>query len=148
MRKTAFIITGLLFVGFVVVCYLMYTNETTDQVRKTPEYIMSAKELLTEFEKNDVNASSKYIDKRIQLTGVLKSIDTSGSLILGAAGDPGEIIIAVHPRYKESLTKVSAGSTVIVQGICSSFSQDKPAEDDLLSGLGATIRFRSGGIKP
>ena len=148
MKKTILILTGLIVLIFAVIGYRMYTRESPDEVNKSPEYIISADELLREFQKDNARASLKYIDKRILLTGTLKAIDTSGTLTLGTSGHKDEIIVGIHPRYQSALVKARTGSTVKVQGICSGFSQDSASGEDLLSGLGATIRFRSGGIKP
>ncbi|RYE16960.1 MAG: hypothetical protein EOP51_24820 [Sphingobacteriales bacterium] len=147
MKRTALIIIIILLLGLGLTAYLMYTHEMPDQVSKDPDYSLTAKELLTDFETDVTTASRKYIDKIIEFSGVLKSIDTSGSIILGAPEKPGEIIMAIDPRHKKALAGNSTGDVVTVQGICSSYSKDEASPDDLLAGLGATLRFRSGGIK-
>jgi len=147
MKKTALIVIVILLLGLALTAYLMYTHEMPDQVSKTPDYTLTAKELLTDFEADVAKASTKYIDKIIQFSGVLKTIDTSGSIIVGAPEKPGEIIMAIDPRHKKALAGNITGTVVTVQGLCSSYTKDEASPDDLLAGLGATLRFRSGGIK-
>lgn len=147
MKKTALIVIIILLFGLALTGYLMYTHEMPDQVSKTPDYTLTAKELLADFEKDVVSASGKYIDKIIRFSGILKNIDTSGSIIIAPPDDPGEIIMAIDPRYKKALVANTTGEIVTVQGVCSSYTKDEPSADDLLAGLGATLRFRSGGFK-
>jgi hypothetical protein len=146
-KKTTLIVIVFLLLGLALTAYLMYTHENPDQVSKTPEHITTAKQLLTEFEDDVTTASARYIDKIIQFSGSLKNIDTSGSIIIGTMETPGEIIVAIDPRYKKSLAGRAKDEVVVVQGVCSSYIRDEASPDDLLAGLGATIRFRSGGIK-
>jgi hypothetical protein len=147
IKKATLIVIVFLLLGLALTAYLMYTHENPDQVSKTPEEITTAKQLLTEFEDDVARASARYIDKIVQFSGSLKNIDTSGSIIIGATETPGEIIVAIDPRYKKSLAGRTKDEVVVVQGLCSSYTRDEPSSDDLLAGLGATIRFRSGGIK-
>jgi hypothetical protein len=147
MKKTALIVIVFLVLGLALTAYLMYTHENPDQVAKTPDHTVTAKQLLTEFDKDVATASSKYINKIVQFSGTLKTMDTSGSIIIGAAETPGEIIMAIDPRYKKSLAGRTVAETVLVQGVCASYTKDEASADDLLAGLGATLRFRSGGIK-
>ncbi|HTE23327.1 OB-fold protein [Flavitalea sp.] len=146
-KKTSLIVIVFLLLGLALTAYLMYTHENPDQVSKTPDHIVTANQLLTEFEKDVATASARYIDKIIQFSGSLKNIDTSGSIIVGAPETQGEIIVAIDPRYKKSLAGRTKDEIVIVQGVCGSYIRDEASPDDLLAGLGATIRFRSGGIK-
>jgi len=147
MKRTALIVIILLTLGLILTAYLMYTHEMPDQVARTPDYTLTAAELLDAFEANIVTASSRYVNKIVQFTGTLKSVDTSGSLTIGAKGRRAEIIMAVDPRYKKFLIGVSSGEVVIVQGVCGSYTPDETSSDDMLASLGATLRFRSGGIK-
>ena len=146
-KKNTLIVIVFLLLGLALTAYLMYTHENPDQVSKRPQHVTTAKELLHEFEEDVATASARYIDKIIQFSGSLKNIDTSGSVIIGAKETPGEIIVAIDPRYKKSLDGRVKDEVVVVQGVCSSYIRDEPSPDDLLAGLGATIRFRSGGIK-
>jgi putative nucleic acid binding protein len=147
MKKTALFVIIFLAAGAGLTGYLMYNHEMPDQVAKEPDYILSAQQLLQEFESNKASASAKYTDKIIQLTGTLKNVDTSGAIVIGIAGKPDEIIMGIDPRYKKKLLEVTKGSVVTVQGVCSNYTTDEASSDDLLASLGATLRFRSGGIK-
>ena len=147
MKRTALIIIALLLAGLAVTIYLMYTHEMPDRVAVDPDYSLTARELLLAFEKDQAAANLQYIDKIIQVAGTVTQVDTAGALILGDHPGSGEIIMAVDPRYKHTLLAVSNGSMVTVQGVCSGYTKSDAASDDLLSDLGVTIRFRSGGVK-
>jgi putative nucleic acid binding protein len=147
MKRTAFIVIILLLAGLAITVYLMYTHEMPDIVVKDPTYTLTAGEILLAFDADETVASRKYIDKIIQLSATVKQVDTSGALTLGENHKPGEIIMAIDPRHKKALAAVVEGAPITVQGVCSSYSKGQAAGDDLLSGLGATIRFSAGGIK-
>jgi hypothetical protein len=146
-KKTALFVIVFLVLGLALTAYLMYTHENPDQVSKTPDHTVTANELLTEFDKDVVSASAKYIDKIVRFSGTVKTVDTSGSIIIGAPQTPGEIIMAIDPRYKKTLAGHTVAEVVVVQGVCASYTKDEASPDDMLAGLGATLRFRSGGIK-
>ena len=147
MKRTVIIVILILTLGLILTGYLMYTHEMPDQVAKSPDYTTTASELLNDFETDLASASSKYINKIIQFNGTLKAVDTSGSLTIGTMDTGGEIIMAIDPRYKKFLAQTTLGESVVVQGLCSSYNRNEVVAEDLLSGLGATLHFRSGGIK-
>ena len=146
-KKTALFIIIFLVLGLALTAYFMYNRENPDQVAKTPDHTVTANDLLTAFETDAASASAKYIDKIIRFSGTIKTVDTSGSVTIGSAENPGEIIVAIDPRYKKTLAGRTTSEAVVIQGICASYSKDEASADDMLSGLGATLRFRAGGIK-
>ncbi|RYG04632.1 MAG: hypothetical protein EOO02_05705 [Chitinophagaceae bacterium] len=147
MRRTALIIIAVLIAGLGVTIYLMYTHEPADNVSGDPDYTVTSSGLIAAFERDSSAASVKYLNKVIQCRGTVKMLDTSGSLVLTPDDGTGEIIVAIDSRYTPALKQTEQGSVITIQGICSGYSRDEASEDDLLSGLGTTIRLRSAGIK-
>jgi hypothetical protein len=147
MKRTGLYIILLLLLGSGVTAYLMYNHQNADPVDEKPDMIVSARTLLSAFEVDPDAAAKQYVDKRIEVTGTIKSVDTSGALIIGSNDNTSEIIVAIDPRHKSGLADQKPGEIITVQGTCSSYSGNEAKEDDLLSGLGATLRFRSAGIK-
>ncbi|MET0300108.1 MAG: hypothetical protein ABW036_10115 [Flavitalea sp.] len=147
MKRTALIVIAVLIAGLGVTIYLMYTHEPADNVSGDPDYTLTSSGLIEAFEKDSSAASLKYINKVIQCKGTVKMLDTSGSLVLIPDDGSGEIIVAIDSRYTPALKQTETGAVITIQGICSGYSRDQASEDDLLSGLGTTIRLRSAGIK-
>ena len=124
--------------------YRMYKEETPDIVNKKPDVKTNVTNLVAAFEKDTASAIKMYLDKIVEVTGTVKSIDTSGSIILGDEGT-SEVIAGLDRRHLKDYEKIKVGSIAIIQGVCSGYS--KSDGDDLLASLGATVELRSAGVK-
>jgi len=125
--------------------YTVYQEKTPDVVAKKPDVVISAGELLNAFDNDTAAARKQFIDKIIEVTGNVKKIDTTGSVVLGEEGSASEVTVGLDRRHLKDLEKIKAGSVAIVQGVCSGY--DKGSSDDLLASLGTTVELRSAGVK-
>jgi hypothetical protein len=142
----------IILVGFILIiaiggwyAYKMYDQKTPDVVNQNPDVVISAKELLDAFDKDTAAARKQYIDKTIEVTGNVKRIDTTGSVVLGEEGSASEVTVGLDRRHVKDVEKLKTGSTAVLQGVCSGY--DKGSGDDLLASLGTTIELRSAGVK-
>jgi predicted phosphodiesterase len=125
--------------------YNVYQEKTPDVVSKKPDVIITAGELLHAFDSDTAAARKLYIDKIIEVTGNVKKIDTSGSVVLGEEGSASEVTVGLDQRHLMDIEKLKTGSVAVVQGVCSGY--DKGSGDDLLASLGTTVELRSAGVK-
>ena len=125
--------------------YSVYQEKTPDVVGKKPEVVTTAKELLEAFDKDTADARRKYIDKIVEVSGTVKRIDTTGSVVLGEEGTASEVTIGLDRRHIDDYKKIKAGAVAKFQGVCSGY--DKGNSDDLLASLGTTVELRSAGVK-
>lgn len=130
-----------------IIGYIMYSKQTPDIVQDDADVKVTAKDLVTAFEKDTVAAGKMYLDKVIEVTGTIKSVDTSGAVIMGEEGSASDIVIGLDRRHLRDVDKLKAGQIAVLQGICSGYSKSTSDADDLLAGLGATIQLRSAGLK-
>jgi hypothetical protein len=142
----------IILVGFVLIiaiggwyAYKMYQQKTPDVVNQRPDVVISAKELLDAFDKDTAAARKQYIDKIIEVSGNVKRIDTTGSVVLGEEGSASEVTVGLDRRHLNDVEKLKTGSVAVLQGVCSGY--DKGNGDDLLASLGTTIELRSAGVK-
>jgi len=141
----------ILFVILVIViaggwyAYSVYQEKTPDVVGKKPEVVTTAKELLEAFDKDTADARRKYIDKIVEVSGTVKRIDTTGSVVLGEEGTASEVTIGLDRRHIGDYKKIKEGAMAKFQGVCSGY--DKGNSDDLLASLGTTVELRSAGVK-
>ena len=145
MKRTIIYIILLVIVIGGIVAYRMFKEETPDIVNKTPEAALDAGTLLAAFDKDTASALRNYLNKIIEVTGNVKSIDTSGAVILGEDGNPSEVVIGLDRRHMKDHEKLKVGSIAVLQGVCSGYS--KGGGDDLLASLGTTVELRSAGVK-
>jgi len=125
--------------------YNMFQEKTPDVVGKKPDVVTTAQELLDAFNNDTASARKKYIDKIVEVTGTVKKIDTTGSVVLGDEGSTSEVTIGLDRRHIDDYKKIKTGSIAKLQGVCSGY--DKGNSDDLLSSLGTTVELRSAGVK-
>ena len=125
--------------------YRMYQEKTPDIVNKKPDVSISASALLEAFNKDTAAARKQFVDKIIEVTGIVKRIDTTGSVVLGEESSASEITVGLDRRHMKDYAKLKTGSVAVLQGVCSGY--DKGSGDDLLASLGTTVELRSAGVK-
>lgn len=145
MKRTILLIVLLVVVIGGIIAYRMYKQETPDVVDRKPDVSVRAEELLAAFDRDTAAAGKQYLDKIVEVTGNVKRVDTSGSVVLGAEGSPSEVVVGVDRRHMHDFGSLSVGSVAVLQGVCSGYS--KGGGDDLLASLGTTVELRSAGVK-
>lgn len=150
MRKRSIIILAIVILiaiaGFII--YIKVKEKTDDVVNKTPDFSINATNLIAAFEKDSASATKMYIDKIVEVTGNVKSIDTSGAVILGEEGNPSEVVIGLDRRHAKDYEKLKVGRIALMQGTCSGYNKSSSNDpNDLLADLGSTVQLRSGGVK-
>lgn len=145
MKRTILVIVILIIAVGGWYAYKMYQQKTPDVVNKKPDVVVSAKELLEAFDKDTAAARKQYVDKIIEVTGNVKRIDTTGSVVLGEEGSASEVTVGLDRRHIKDHEKLKVGTVAVLQGVCSGY--DKGSGDDLLASLGTTVELRSAGVK-
>jgi hypothetical protein len=79
--------------------YTVFQEKTPDVVGKKPDVVTSAQELLDAFNNDTASARIKFIDKIVEVTGTVKKIDTTGSVVLGDEGSASEVTIGLDRRH-------------------------------------------------
>ena len=74
MKKTIIIFFFLLILIAIGTCLYTYTDHR-DIANEKGSYTIAATEIFTEFQTNESSANTKYLDKTIEVTGDLSSID-------------------------------------------------------------------------
>ena len=143
-RKILFIVL-ILALAAGAVGYWKFTQKTEDVVNSKPDVVLSAADLIAAFDKDTASARRKFIDRVVQVSGMVKKIDTTGSVVLGEEGSASEVVIGIDRRHMDDLSKLKPGAPAVMQGICSGYS--KGEGDDLLASLGTTVELKTGGVK-
>ena len=147
MRKRTLIIliiATVIGIGTLVV-YKILDEKTPDVSNRKADMTTDVKTLIAAFDKDTASSKKMYVDKLIELTGTVVSIDTSGSIVLGEAGDASSVTVSLDRRHISDHKKLQVGNVAIVQGICTGFS--KASGDDLLASLGTTVELNFASVK-
>jgi uncharacterized protein (UPF0333 family) len=125
-----------------------YFKQTPDVVQQTPDVAVSAKELLAAFQQDSAAAKEKYIDRVVEVTGNVKSIDSSGTIVLGETGTASDVVAGLDRRHLGDHATLKQGAVAVIQGVCSGFTIGGSADPaDMLASLGTTVQLRSAGVK-
>jgi hypothetical protein len=124
--------------------YRMYSDETVDVVNRKADVNISADALIAAFEQDSSSAMKTYVDKVIEITGAVKTVDTSGTVILGAPGSESSIVFSLDRRHMNDYKNLKAGDAVVMQGKCTGA---RMGEEIMGITLGTTIEFNFAGLK-
>jgi uncharacterized protein (UPF0333 family) len=125
-----------------------YFKQTPDVVQGKPDASVSAKELIAAFQQDASAAKERYLDKVVEVTGTVKHIDPSGTVVLGEEGMASDIVAGLDRRHLNDHEKLKKGSVAVIQGICSGYTIGGSADPaDMLASLGTTVQLRSAGVK-
>jgi len=130
-----------------LVGYRMFSRTNPDVVQGTPDFTISATDLISAFEEDSSSAAKKYGNKTIQVSGTVMSVDTAGAVVLGTGNTPSVVVVGLEQRYMDDIQQIKTGTEVVLQGLYSGYEQSSSNPEDLLAGLGTTIQLRSGGLK-
>lgn len=116
----------ILTIAGVVIAYYLYNLEPTDMSRVKPDYILSSEALLKEFEENESDASKKYINKVVEVTGEISSIISGENNSLNVSLKTGSNISSVICTFasKDDLEGYQPGQEISIRGECSGYLMD------------------------
>ena len=79
------ILIGILILIVVVgsVGYYLYSTKVQNYAEGEPDINISAKELVEAFDKDTASAARRFMDKKIRVTGTVKSLDSSAVVFVG-----------------------------------------------------------------
>jgi hypothetical protein len=103
----------------------LYNLKPKDLQKAKPHFIMTSVNLQKEFETNEVNASTRYINKIIEVTGEITSVKPVERNFINVSlrtGSDLSAVICTFPGADTSLLK--PGNQVTLRGVCSGFLMD------------------------
>ncbi len=144
MKKKIGIAVLALIVVVAIVGYYLYTKKTPDVVNDNPDVSVTATNLITAFEKDSAAAARQYMDKLVAVSGRVKSVDTSGSVVLGEEGTQSVVVCGLDRRHLNDAAGLKPGATATLQGRCTGYTK---GEEMMGISLGTTVQLAFAGIK-
>ena len=113
-------------IAAILVALTLYFKKHADLSRVKPDYVLTATALQKEFEENESAASSKYINKVLEVTGTIASITPADSSNFNMSLNTGSDISSVICTFSSSLDpkKFNPGEEITIRGECSGFLMD------------------------
>ena len=127
LRKILAIVAVLLVIGAAVGYYMWNKPHRTAEDEK-PVATLTADELFNQFNTDAAGSNAKYLDKVIQVSGVVNSVKTTETketkIALQTPDEMGIAEISVILKAGEKADDIKDGTTVALKGICSGFNTD------------------------
>lgn len=141
------IIIGILILIVVAasVGYYMYNKKVQNYADGEADITITAKELIAAFDSDTAKAVKQFADKKVRVTGVVKSIDSS-AIVLAEDGTPSSVVIGLVEGNKKNISQLKLGETAALQGKFSGYEKSSGDPDDMLASLGTTIHIDYGGV--
>jgi hypothetical protein len=136
-RKIVSIVVVLLLVAAVAgwYAYTEYNRPLADLRETKAEVTISAIDLISAFENDSTNANQQYIDKVIEVEGVLKeaTADDQGlyTLALGDESSMSSVRCSVDSASSAVASQLKKGDLVKLKGISSGFTTDELLGSDV-----------------
>ena len=127
LRKILAIVAVLLVIGAAVGYYMWNKPHRTAEDEK-PAATLTADDLFNQFNSDAAGSNAKYLDKVIQVSGVVNSVKTTEAnetkIALQTPDEMGIAEISVILKAGEKADQIKDGTTVVLKGICSGFNTD------------------------
>lgn len=103
-----------------------YTEKHPDMAKARADFKITATELEKEFEENEQTASTKYINKILEVSGEVASVNPSENNIMNISLKTGNDMSSVICTLAASgdASKLNSGEKIIIRGVCSGFLMD------------------------
>lgn len=118
-----------------IFAYLEFTRTHKNLEDLKAKYEITATELIAAFEQDEANASAKFIDQVLEVSGTLLSVEKDGNLIdlsIEGGENGGSILCELDSSQQEKAGTLSIGSTIIVRGVCAGFNADELLGSDVI----------------
>jgi hypothetical protein len=145
MKKAVIVLVLLVIAAVGWFGYKWINNPTPDVVNSKPDFVITAADLIAAFDKDTAAAGKMYVDKLVEVTGNVRSIDTTGSVVLGDEGTASAVTVSLDRRHIKDQQKLKVGSVAVIQGKCTGYN--KGDGEDLIESLGTTVELNFAGVK-
>ena len=123
------IIIGILVLAIIgaFVAYKMYNKPHVNVAAASADISLTADEILNDFSSDENSANSKYLEKIIEVKGVVSEINIEkekGIITLKTNDDFGSVLCHLSDEATKKLNLLKEGQAIIVKGICTGFLMD------------------------
>jgi hypothetical protein len=125
IKVALFIVFFIALAGILTALYY-YNLKSADLAKVKPDFILTASELQQAFEKDEASASSKYVNKILELTGKIVSVKPAENNVVSIALETGNelsSVIGTFPGISDP-SVFRAGEEITFRGECSGYLMD------------------------
>jgi hypothetical protein len=125
IKITLFIILAVAVIT-ILTALIAFNKKHADTAKVKPDFVITATTLQKEFEDNEAAASTRYINKILEVSGTIASTAPSDSAHLNVSLKTGSDISSVNCVLPATgdLSKFKPGEEITLRGECSGFLMD------------------------
>jgi hypothetical protein len=124
--KIALFFVVFIAIGSILAALILFNKKHPDTAKVKPDFVLTATVLQKDFENNETAASSKYINKILEVTGTIVLVtpgdSTNTNISLKTGNDISNVICTCHNLADPS--KLNPGDNITLRGECSGFLMD------------------------
>jgi len=117
--------------------FYMYNKKNPDLSKTKADFAVQVSELVNEFNQDEASASSKYIDKVIEVTGPVATIeiksDSTMNVTLADEDQMSGVICTFHDITNPASIEIKEGEIITVRGVCSGMLMDVLLNDCVIA---------------
>jgi hypothetical protein len=124
--KIALFVVSFVALAVILAALYYYNLKQTDMSKAKPDYVLSSTFLLKAFEDNETEASTKYINKIIEVTGVISVVEAAKDNTINVSlvtGSDHSSVICTFPAVKDQ-SGLKPGEEITLRGECSGYLMD------------------------
>ena len=121
------IIIGILVLGIIgaFIAYKMYNKPHVNVEEASADISITADKILNDFSSDENLANLKYLDKIIEVKGVISEINIEkGIITIETNDDFGNVICHLSEEASRKISGLQEGQIIVVKGICTGFLMD------------------------
>lgn len=124
--KVALFVVAFIALSGILAALYYYNLKHTDMSKARPDFIISSTMLQKAFEDNETSASQKYINKIVEVTGIIASVKPGENNILSISLVTGSDLSSVICTFTSigNPSEYVAGEEITLRGECSGFLMD------------------------
>lgn len=116
----------LVIAGISIAVY-MYNKPHISVAEASPKAFLEAQVLVGNFQNNENQANSEYLEQIIQVTGKISELDTAdgnGVITLSGESSFGSVMCNLPPEENQKMVGLKEGQNVTIKGICTGYLMD------------------------
>lgn len=124
--KIALFVVSFIALSGILAALYMFNLKHTDMAKAKPDFVLSASLLQQAFEDDEAAASTKYINKILEVSGTIASVEPAGDNIVSISlmtGSEISSVICTSTSIADP-SKFRTGEEITLRGECSGFLLD------------------------
>ncbi len=128
--KTRIILINSVLIVVLIIVYIAVTLLNKPHINiseKVPNHSIEATQVLQDFQSNETQANSKYLDQILQVTGTISDLDITnekGVISLSADDSFGSILCHLDAKEITKTKTLKLGQSITIKGMCTGYLMD------------------------